>query len=419
MLGKFRHFVDILKRERVRFLIERNYSLVLSRLRKKIKKEKIRVVFYTNEPQKWSYESVYREFEKSSYFEPIVVVVPRYRVHIGEDSTRESLESQYAFFEGRGYRVEYGYKDGAYIDIKTFQPDIFFYLQLAEIPGVDSPFIVSRYALTAYCPYSYQLSDYRKQYLQGFHKLLYINYMEHELTLKRFESYKKGNSKNCKSVGYPKLDVYIQDNADSQNKLKSIWRDSSKFKIIYAPHRSIQKGEYNKFRWGTFQNNYELILNLAKSTPNTTWIFKPHPMLKQVAVFEGLMTKEEVDDYYNEWNRIGVLYDSGDYFDIFKSSDLMITDSASFLAEYLPSHHPLIRLVNPEGIELNELGKNLSDCYYNVTDNEEFLECFDQIVIKKNDFKKEFRKNKASTLIDFKESSAHKIYKDLLLRLKK
>ena len=135
---------------------------VLMRLRKTMREGKrIRVVFYTNEPQKWSYESLYRAFESSPHFEPLVVVVPRYAVHIGKDHTRMPLEEQYAFYKVRGYHVEYGYEEGRYLDIKTFEPDVFFYLQLAEVPGIDDPEIVSKYALTCYCPYSFSLTDYR------------------------------------------------------------------------------------------------------------------------------------------------------------------------------------------------------------------------------------------------------------------
>lgn len=391
-----------------------NYQWTLIRVKCKIKKNKLKVVFYTNEPQKWSYDSLYWEFENSNYFEPLIVVVPRYRVHKGLDRTRMSLEEQYKFYLERGYRVTYGYKEGKYIDIKLLKPDIFFYLQLAEIPGVDDPYIVSKTALTAYCPYAYQLSDYKKHYLETFHRLLYVNYMEHQLTLERFESYKKGNSKNCVSVGYPKLDVYL--NTLTQNP-KRYWKDPSKYKIIYAPHHSFRKNDSYLFRWSTFPENYNLILQIAREHLETTWIFKPHPMLKSTIIREGLMTEEQVNRYYAEWEEVGHIYDSGDYFDIFKTSDLMITDCGSFLAEYLPSNKPLIRLINKRGVPLNKLGKQFSDCYYNAYNNDDLLLFFDEIVVKGNDYKKAYRCYKAELLVDAKETAAHKIYMDLLDRI--
>ena len=388
--------------------IKINYSLAIRRLRRKKGRERIRVVFYTNEPQKWSYESLYRAFESSPHFEPLVVVVPRYAVHVGKDHTRMTLDNQYDFYRERGYRVEYGYKDGRYLEIASFRPDVFFYLQLAEIPGIDDPMIVSRSALTCYCLYGYPLSDYRKDYLHRFHRLLFRFYVVHEWTKERFEGYAKGNSKNCVVVGYPKLDVYFKDLSPDADKY---WRDPSKVRIIYAPHHSVN----DVFLFSTFQYNHQYILDLAKSmSDRTTWIFKPHPMLKRAVLWAGLMTETELDDYYQSWSEVGRVYDQGDYFDIFKSSDLMITDCASFLAEYLASGHPLIRLINSRSFQLDKLGQRFSDCYYNVHDNEELKRVFDELVVAGNDYLGVHRREIASTLIDRRQTAAEKVLRNII-----
>lgn len=382
-------------------------ALQVQRLRRKVRHgAAIRVVFYTNEPQKWSYESLYRVFEESPYFDPVVVVVPRYMVHVGKDHTRMTLEEQYAFYKDRGYHVEYGYENDRYLEIKTFEPDIFFYLQLAEIPGVNDPSTVSKYALTCYCPYSFSLTDYRKEYLPGFHRLLFRYYVVHEWTRERFEGYAKGNSKNCVVVGYPKLDVYFKDMASDADKY---WREPSKVRIIYAPHHSVGDG-HDIFRLSTFPNNHQVLLDLAKETRDrTTWIFKPHPMLRQAVIRAGIMTKEELDAYFRDWSEVGQVYDQGDYFDIFKSSDLMITDCASFLAEYLPSGHPLIRLINPGSCPLDRLGNCFADCYYNVHNEEELKQVFEDLIVRGNDSMATHRKELARTLVDPRQTAADKV----------
>jgi len=390
--------------------IARKHSSTVRRLRKKVDHSPIRVVFYTNEPQKWSYESLYRAFESNPRFEPLVVVVPRYAVHLGKDRTRMTLEQQYDFYRQRGYRVEYGYKDGRYLEIASFQPDIFFYLQLAEIPGVDDPAIVSKYALTCYCPYAFPLADYRKEYLPQFHRLLFRYYLVHEWTRERFEGYAKGNSRNCVVVGYPKLDVYFKDIPEDADKY---WKEPSKVRIIYAPHHSVGDGR-DIFRFSTFPDNHQVLLDLAKETRDrTTWIFKPHPMLRQAVIHAGIMTEEELDAYFRAWSEVGQVYDQGDYFGIFKSSDLMITDCASFLAEYLPSGHPLIRLINPGSCPLDRLGNCFADCYYNVHNEEELKQVFEELVVLGNDSMATNRKELARTLIDPRQTAADKVLRDL------
>ena len=405
--GKMEQLLSHIRLLKVHF----NYASHITRLRRRIKQGSvIRVVFYTNEPQKWSYESLYREFEKSPYFDPVVIVVPRYMVHIGRDNTRMSLEEQYAFYKERGYNVKYGYENGRYLSIQSFEPDLFFYLQLAEVPGVDDPVIVSKRALLCYSPYSFSLTCFSKEYLQRFHRFLFRYYVVHESTRKRFEDYRKGNARNCVTVGYPKLDVYL---SERQINPSDYWKEPQKFRVIYAPHHTVSDDVYH---FSTFAYNCHFILNLAKSS-DSTWIFKPHPMLRRAIVLAGLMTEKEIGDYYQSWSEIGRVYDQGDYFDVFRSSDLMITDCSSILAEYLPSTHPLIRLINEQSCPLDEVGNILSRGFYNVHDNEELERVFKELAVYGNDPMKEKRAEVSKMLIDSNETAAHKVLCDLLKAL--
>ena len=391
--------------------VQDNYQKVLKRLKEKIKTEKIKVIFLTNEPQKWTYDSLYREFEKSPYFEPLVVVVPRYNVHLGIDTTRMSLEEQFNFYNSRKYNVAYGYKNGEYVDLKTFAPDIIFYMQVNEVDGFDNPVQLSETALTSYVTYSSQITDYYKHYTQRFHKQLFVYFSEDKSIIDLYETYKKHNSANCVSVGYPKLDVYLNNNSDIN--VNQYWRSPDKYKIIYAPHHTFTKG--CAFAFSTFPENYKFILDLAKKySDSTTWIFKPHPLLKYKLLDEKCMSEEEVDKYYQEWINIGNFYDNGDYFDIFKSSDLMITDCASFLTEYLPSKKPLIRMINKNAAELNSYGQKVVSQYYQTHNNDELETIFRELVVNKNDYKKEEREKLISEVIDFNQPSAQKIVTYLL-----
>ena len=95
----------------------------------------------------------------------------------------------------------------------------------------------------------------------------------------------------------------------------------------------------------------------------------------------------------------------------------MITDCASFLAEYLPSHKPLIRLINPKCIEFDEVGQRLSKCYYNAHNNEELLSLFKSIVLNKEDYLKNQRIKLANTLVNPNVSASHIIINNILNRL--
>lgn len=236
---------------------------------------------------------------------------------------------------------------------------------------------------------------------------MYKYYLTHELNYKRLKKDYK-NIENCVVVGYPKLDTYLIPTTES---IDNIWKNPEKIKIIYAPHHSF---ESFSMKLATFTENGKLILEWAKSHPETTWVFKPHPKLKYGLMTNKIMNEKEIEDYYKEWSKIGAVYEQGDYFDIFKSSDLMITDCSSFLAEYLPTKKPLIRPTNSNSMKLNEIGRLLTKEYYHTKNNQELLNTLEEVVVKRNDYKKDDRIKLASEIFDFEIGSASKIYKQFL-----
>ena len=85
---------------------------------------------------------------------------------------------------------------------------------------------------------------------------------------------------------------------------------------------------------------YEYVKN---NTKTTSWVFRPHPMLRAGAVQQGVFkSEEEYDNYLEMWNELpnAQVIEGGMYVDIFETSDAMILDSVSFLAEYLYMHKP-------------------------------------------------------------------------------
>lgn len=373
-----------------------NYEIILSRLKNKT--DKIRVVFLVRENQKWTYQSIYDEFAKSDKFEPLVLVSLLEICHIGKDKTRNNLEENYNFFKSRNMNVDYAYKDGEYIELEEFHPDIVFYDQPWDLPQIHTPFSVSKYALTCYCPYAYELTDSREHYLIQFHGFLYKFFVSSESHLKIYESYLRGNSRNCFVAGYPKLDEYF-----SPPKSKGMWKNNEKFKIIYAPHHSFEK---NGLRLATFKENGQFILDFAKQHPETEWIFKPHPRFKYALLKNKIMNESEINDYYNEWKKIGSVYDEGDYIDIFRSSNLLVTDCVSFIAEYLPTKLPIIRLSNSSPAKFNEIGSLMKKACYSVCSESEFQNAFNKLITEKNVNKESCPAEIFSSILGTKKSSA-------------
>ena len=137
-------------------------------------------------------------------------------------------------------------------------------------------------------------------------------------------------------------------------------------KIIWAPHWSIEGFRYH--RLATFQWNFEFMYEYAAAHPETSWIVKPHPQLLYSAVQTKTFESEAAfKDYLNKWAALpnARVLTGGYYQSIFASSDGMILDSGSFIAEYQFTHKPMLFLTRDTD-RFSELGRAIIDANYHV-----------------------------------------------------
>lgn len=76
-------------------------------------------------------------------------------------------------------------------------------------------------------------------------------------------------------------------------------------------------------------------------------MFKPHPNLRaRVVQAHAFESEEAYDTYLEEWNKLpnACVMQEEDYRSAFATSDGMIMDSCSFIAEYMYVDKPLLFL---------------------------------------------------------------------------
>lgn len=210
-------------------------------------------------------------------------------------------------------------------------------------------------------------------------------------------------------TGYPKLDVYF----DIPSEICG-WKESSsnKRRVIYAPHHSMKK---DALKISTFSWNFNLLLDLSRVySEKTEWVYKPHGRLRYSVVDSKIMTKKEYELYVLKWlNQINsTVYDSGNYFDLFRTSDVLITDCGSFLGEYFPTGKPIIWLQSDNSaVKLNEIGEKLSESFYKVRSKSELVDVFQRVVINGEDPLKDKRLETMNEIFPRKERSTDLILK--------
>lgn len=403
----YKHYLDVklLKKTITRLqqaehlIYFKRYDRHIIRIKKQIlinPDYRVRVLFLISETSKWNVQSVYDALCNSGRFEPFVVVVPP--CFLGGDAHHfeDNTDMLYDFFKRKNIPVFKGYdsQTNSYIRLKTFQPDIIFYEQPWLIYKFNRPHYTASYALTCYVPYGLTIANFHDRHYQlSFQACTWKIFTENSIHHYYYRKYSLFKGENTVLTGHPKLDVYLQNKKIDGTK---IWKVSktdnhSTKRIIYAPHHSFEPIENTAktfLRYATFQWNGMFMLEYAKKHLDVEWIIKPHPWFKFKAIKFNIMTEEEVEQYFKEWNELpnANVFTDGDYFDMFSTSDAMITDCGSFLAEYLYTKKPILHLISEHSIGYNKVGRMMIKDYYKASNTDEINDFIEEVVLKENDY---------------------------------
>ncbi|MDR1891303.1 MAG: hypothetical protein LBQ23_04010 [Puniceicoccales bacterium] len=394
-----------LKFIKARRILDNLYAQHLQNLQEAAKYRKIRIAFLVNELPKWHGGILYDLFDSSNRFEPLILATKR----VAPYGTTGEFNDIFSFFKNAGMHVKCAYDSASdsLLDLKNFSPDIVFYEQPWDLEYIQSINRVANFALTCYTPYCFHMMQSEYDYLEAFHRFLWKYFVE---SPEHLESYKnRFKADNCIVSGSLHLDRYFSKKTPHMG----FWKDTSptKKRIIYAPHFTFQ----DSHRMATFHQNGRFILNLASMYPQTTWVINPHPKFNYSVVADGIMTQQELDEYYGEWEKYGTIFRGGDYFDLFKTSDCLITDCISFLADYFPTGKPVFHLRSEtQTVPFSDFAKNIIGTYYQIHSNAELEKLFSQVIIEGNDFMATKRSEQMTKLKLMSDETASKCVFDHL-----
>jgi len=367
--------------------MQAQYRRVIKRLQ--TKETPIRVLFFALDPSAWKYESVYRLMEKDSRFEPIVLVCPI--DNQGEEQKYRKLKSCYEYFMTNNYHVQSSYDEVSqtFLDAHDLKPDIIFYTN--PYPSlIDNRYYIYRFdnVLTCYCNYTYNSIPFKFSCALDFHQLIWRYYTENEDNLalvKRFY-----NARNCRVTGFPMIDVFRNHQVKSwpwklkEKKLK---------RVIWAPHHTIE-GNTDDIALSTFLLYYDTMLKIAEQYKDRIqFAFKPHPILQSAMYKHPNWGKERTDAYFAKWaNGENTTYISGDYADLFCTSDAMIHDCASFIIEYMYVNKPCMILDDGGRLpQCNVTATNAYHCHYKGTSEKDIYDFIDRVVLGGQDERRDMR----------------------------
>lgn len=363
-------------------LLKYKYWRTICRLRKVYGKRKIVVAFCVSEIAKWKSQSLYDQLSLTDTYHPVIFVYPSPLDFNRKESTIDSLlQEKISLFAEKGMNVVDVWDSASMQCVipEDSRPDIVFYQQPWDTPPFPTPPEIADYALSFYIPY-YLVNNLELGLETGLflHRLVFGYIVQNDELAKFYASELKKRHYAGKFLGLGHTIV------DSLNILIASPKEDY---VIYAPHFSFPIPDFERLlTYSSFLENGKLILEFAKQHPEIKWVFKPHPKLKYELKTTGIWPDSEVDAYYAEWAKVGLVCETSDYIEHFQRSSAMITDCGSFLTEYSCMDKPLIRLYyHKDNLPPHPILEKLYDTFYYAHNNQELMELLESVIIQHQD----------------------------------
>ena len=315
-------------------------SLYFVKGMKKNKNGRINIGFLVQMVEIWDKQiDVYESLLKRENVNVFLFVVPEY------DFEHDVVTEDY----GDNYFIN-NYPDaikvvdnGKRIDLKKYKLDYLFYPRPYDhyLPPEYRSYRMIKFCKCCYIPYGLTGSDNFDDTNLPFFDNIYCSFMETEYQKELLKShYRISTALGIKKVynyGYPAISRFLK------------YPQSVGLRTItWTPRWSLDpiKGGSN------FMKYYMDFIELVKNT-DLHFIFRPHPLMFDELIKKGYIDKDFKIQFLNTLAENGGVFDiNSPIEDIFKETDLLITDYSSIIPEYFVTNKPFIYC--DAGIPLNK-----------------------------------------------------------------
>lgn len=356
---------------RVLVLYPRIRRVYQERIRQIRGKGSATVVFLVSSLAMWKAQSLYERLALDKRFDPHIMLIP-FNI-FKETEKKRCIQELRNYFSRKGISFidSTELSQPACFFNDELNPDIVFYPQPYEdLFGNYADFSKNMQRLSAYIPYAAWTSTLLRLFDNPLGRIGWRNYWatREDIRLARRFSWSSGH--NLRAVGFILGDELASPEGTD------VWKPQKqkKKRIIWAPHFSGVNNDLLKR--GSFLWLADLMQEIAVQYKDTLQIaFKPHPRLKTELYSSPLWGPEKTNAYYAWWeNQPNTQLESGQYIDLFKSSDAMIHDCGSFTIDYLYTGKPVLfasdnldeiiskmNNLGKEALSVHEIGKDASD----------------------------------------------------------
>ncbi len=352
-----------------------------NRLKRRIRKTgKANICFIVSSLPMWRLQDLYRLLSDDPRYNVSLLLVPF--LTYTQDQSEKSIQELRVFFDKNNCRYQLYDADTLPSKWKKDKPDIIFYQQMYRTIYPDPIRIDSNLSrLICYLPYGLITLKgewiYNTKYTNTAWKLFYPTKMHADFA--RNNSF--NSAKNVVVVGDPNADKFFRSSYSFPWKKQA---NNNMKRVIWAPHFSIlNSGPLHRasFLWMA-----DIMLEIAKKYEGSIqFTLKPHPRLVSALYSHPDWGKEKTDLYFEQWaNRPNCQIETGEYIDLFMTSDAMIHDCGSFTAEYLYTCKPVLfasNSIQSVYYTLDNFGTKCMDLHYKGESQNDIISFLDTVVL--------------------------------------
>lgn len=326
----------------------------------------IRVLFLAHVLGSWdASQSLVEAMQDSEDFEPVVASIPRrFRGSgglYGEEDVHEGLTR-------RGVphlRLAADGEQDLLQLVKAIEPDVIF-RQSQWDADVPDEFATERLGFARTCLVPYETMNIVRNVPDPrtpntavdapFHRAAWLVFCANELM--RDIAVRDGARAGTqfRVVGHPKADRL---RAAAPRWPLSGDRPQRPGRVVWSAHHTIARGWTD---FGAFHLMRTEMLDWAARSPDTEFVFMPHPALLPFPdAAESPISREEFDDWMRRWSALPntAVLSEAEYGPTLAASDLMITDGLSMLVEYQLFGKPLVFVEREGHRPFNEVGRRV------------------------------------------------------------
>lgn len=399
------------------FKIGKQQKTYRNRIKDIRKKSRANVVFIASSMGMWRCDNIALKLGEDDRFNVLVAICSFITMSPEEKELEINILASH--FEGMALNYAICREDGGFALLKErFAPDVIFYPQpYSGIVVGTGDWSFNNDCLLAYVPYGLLMCQYEFTLHNEFLNSAWRHYLQYEPLREELGKVALNRAENVVVVGEVRGDELREAVKNDPWKVVDKKQPIRK-RIIWAPHFRMDRcGSLYRpdFEWMA-----EGMLELAREYEDDIQIaFKPHPVLRSALYKHPAWGKEKTDSYYEQWAAMpNTQLETGEYIDLFKTSDAIIHNCGSFTGEYLFVDKPCAFVTRDEaGIRrpFKEFGNRCLDCYEIVSDMAQIRRFIEDVVIKGIDSKKSVRKDVLETVLGRVNgrSVAENIYEDM------